>query len=124
VIKARFIIESQGKPRSFVDSTLKKHIENMKGVEGIKVLDTKFEPTEEKDGLFSALADVGVETKTLEDFFGALIGLAPTAVVVEGPAKVEAGLGEIQNISNDIVQLFHAFASANAEMRMILEQKK
>jgi hypothetical protein len=123
MIKARFIIESQGKPRSFVDSTLKKHIENMKGVEGIKVCDTKFEPTEEKDGFFAALADVGVEAKTLEHFFGALIGLAPTAVILESPAKIEASLGEVQNISNDIVQLFHAFASANAEMRMRLGKK-
>jgi hypothetical protein len=123
VIKARFIIESQGKPKSFVESTLKKHIENIRGVEGIKVCDTKLQPTEERDGMFSALADVGVEAKTLEHFFGALIGLAPTAVIVESPAKIEANLGEVQNISNDIVQLFHAFAQANSEMRLRLGQK-
>lgn len=124
MIQARFIVEAQGKPESFVENTLKKHIEKMKGVKGIEVFDVKNEPVEKADGgFFSALVDVGVRTQDFETFVAALLGFAPTAVIVEEPDRVEVDMRELQNISNDLVQMFHAFAQANAKMRMKLQGK-
>lgn len=123
MIQARFIVEAQGRPKSFVDQSLKKHVEKMKMMKEFEVYDIKWEPTEEVDGLFSALADVGVKAKDFEVFYAALMGFAPTAVVVEKPEKLEVELREIQNVTNDIVQLFHALAQANAEMKLRLQKK-
>ena len=124
MIQSRFIVEAQGKPESFVDSTLKKHIEKMKGVKGIEIYDIKQEPTEKMDeGYFSALADVGIRCQDFEVFVAALIGFAPTAVIVEEPKTVEVDIRELQNISNDLVQIFHAFAQANAQLRMKLKDR-
>ncbi|MBR9689842.1 MAG: hypothetical protein GOV01_03030 [Candidatus Altiarchaeota archaeon] len=127
MIQARFIIEAQGKPKSFVENTLKQHIEKIKMMKDIKVADTKWEETEEiNEQYFSALADVGISAPNFETFFAALMGAAPTAVVVEKPEKMSVELRELQNVSNDLVQMFHLFAQANAEMRMAnkeLQQK-
>ncbi len=121
MIQARFIVESQGKPKSFVENSLKKHIEKLKTLKGANLYDIKFEPTEEIDGIFSSLADVGVKAENFEIFFTLLMGLAPTAVIVEKPAKIEVELREIQNITNDTIQMFHAFAQANHSLRMKLQ---
>lgn len=124
MIQSRFIVEAQGKPESFVNSTLKKHIERMKGVKGIDVYDIKQEPTEKmEEGYFSALADVGLRCQGFEVFVAALIGFAPTAVIIEEPDKIEVDMRELQNISNDLVQIFHTFAQANAQLRMKLHEK-
>lgn len=123
MIQARFIVEAQGRPKSFVDQSLKKHVEKMKMMKELEVFDVKWESTEEMDGLFSALADVGIRAKDFEAFFAALMGFAPTAVVVERPEKVEVEMREIQNVTNDIVQLFHALAQANAELKLRLHKK-
>ena len=124
MIQSRFIVEAQGKPKSFVDSTLKKHIEKMKGVKGIEVYDIKQEPTEKMDeGFFSALADVGVRCQDFEVFVASLLGFAPTAVIIEEPESIEVDMRELQNIANDLVQIFHTFAQANAQLRMKLQNK-
>jgi len=124
MIQSRFIVEAQGKPESFVNSTLKKHIEKMKGVKGIEVYEVKQEPTEKvEEGYFSALADVGLRCDGFEVFVAALIGFAPTAVIIEKPDTVEVDMRELQNISNDLVQIFHTFAQANAQLRMKLHEK-
>ncbi len=116
MIRARFIVEAQGKPKSFVENTLKKQIEAIKGVKGIKVYDEHWEPTEEVEGLFSALVDIGLELADFETLVGALIGIAPSAVVMEGPERIEVKLSELQTAVNDIVALYHAFAQKNAQL--------
>ncbi len=121
MIEARFIIESQGRPKSFVENSLKKHIETFKNMKGVEVHNEKWEKTEEINGLFSALVDIGIKAEDTEKYFAALIGLAPTAVVLENPEKMEVTIRELQNMSNDIVQMFHAFAQANSELRMRLK---
>ena len=127
MIKARFIIEAQvGTPEGTdhkkltkkVELSLKKHIEEVKQIEGLKVTDEHWEKTENIEGVLSALVDIGVETKTFEKFFSSILRAAPTAVVMEDPAKIEVKLGEMQNVVNDFVQLFHLFAQANAQMAM------
>jgi hypothetical protein len=123
-IRARFIVEAQGQPESVVENTLKKHVEGMKMMEEIEVTDVQWEPTEEVDGLFSSLADVGVAADSFEAFFAALLGFAPTAVIVEEPQKVEVEMREIQNVTNDLVQMFHALAQANAKLRLALRVEK
>ena len=103
MIEARFIIESQGKPKSYVTNSLKKHIEAMKGVKGLEVFDEIYEDTEElENGIFSGLADVGVKTDDFETFFAAILGFAPTAVLVQKPDKLTVEMRELQNIANDV----------------------
>ena len=121
MIQARFIVEAQGKPKSFVENTLKKHIETMKGVKDLEIYDEHWEPTEEMDGIFSALVDVGIKVPDFETFIAALIGVAPSAVIVEEPEKLEIKLSELQTAVNDIVALYHAFAQKNAELTRALE---
>ena len=127
MIKSRFIVEAQGVPKSFVENSLKKHIENMKGVKGLTISDEHWEPTEKTEsGLFSALADIGVEVPDFETLIAALVGIAPSAVVVEGPEKIEIKLPELQNGVNDIVTLYHAFGQKIAALERenkILKQK-
>lgn len=118
MIEARFIIESQGKPSSYVTNSLKKHVESMKGLEGLEVFDIEFEDCEEiGDGFFSALVDVGVRASDFETFFAAILGFAPTAVVVQKPEKITVEMRELQNISNDVITMFHRFAQANEVLR-------
>lgn len=123
-IQARFIVEAQGKPANAVENTLKKHVERMRMMKDIEVTDVQWEDTEEVEGLFSSLADVGIRASGFESFFAALLGFAPTAVVLENPDKLEVGLRELQNATNDIVQLFHALAQANAKLRVAMRNAK
>lgn len=114
MIEARFIIESQGKPSSYVTNSLKKHIEAMKGLDGLEIFDTDYEEVEEVgNGMFSALVDVGVKALDFETFFAAVLGFAPTAVILQKPDKISVNMRELQNISNDVVTMFHRFAQAN-----------
>ena len=125
MIEARFIIESQGKPASYVNNSLKKHVEAMKGLNGLEVFDVSFEDAEEVDnGLFSALVDVGVRTDDFETFFAAILGFAPTAVILQKPEKITIQMRELQNISNDVITMFHRFAQANEILRRKAGVKK
>ena len=120
MIEARFIIEAQGRPKSFVENSLKKHIEQMKMVNGIEVFDEQWEKTEEiEEGLFSSLVDVGIRTKDFETFFAAVLGFAPSAVVIQKPEKVEVEIRQLQNVVNDVVGMLHTFAQVNAELRKL-----
>ncbi|MBR9680938.1 MAG: hypothetical protein GOU98_03890 [Candidatus Altiarchaeota archaeon] len=127
MIKARFIIEAQiGTPKGEdhkklikkVELGLKKHIEEVKQIKGLTVYDEHWEKTEDIEGVLSALVDIGIETKTFEKFFSSILRAAPTAVVMEEPKTIEVKMGEMQNVVNDFVQLFHLFAQANANMMM------
>ena len=89
MIDARFIIEAQGRPKSFVENVLKQHVEKMKMIEGVEVYDEHWEPTEEIErGIFSALVDVGVKVDDFETFFALVLGFAPSAVIVQSPEKI------------------------------------
>jgi len=118
MIEARFIIESQGRPKNYVNNSLKKHVEAMKGLKGLEIFDVTFEDVEEiEDNFFSALVDVGVKANDFETFFAAVLGFAPTAVVLQKPDKITIDMRELQNISNDVITMFHRFAQANEILR-------
>ena len=123
MIQARFIIETQGNKKNYVENVLKKHVEQMKVMEGVEVYDVKFEPTEKVGELFSALADVGIKTESFEAFFAALMGFAPTAVVFESTEPITVEIRELQNVTNDIMQLFHLMAQKNLELKLRLSAK-
>ncbi len=123
MIQARFIIETQGNKKNDVENVLKKHVEQMKMMKGVEVYDVKFEPTEKVEELFSALADVGIKTKSFEAFFAALMGFAPTAVVFESTEPITVEIRELQNVTNDIMQLFHLMAQKNLELKLRLSAK-
>jgi len=123
MIQARFIIETQGNKKNYVENVLKKHVEQMKMMKGVEVYDVKFEPTEKVGELFSALADVGIKTESFEAFFAALMGFAPTAVVFESTEPITVEIRELQNVTNDIMQLFHLMAQKNLELKLRLSAK-
>ena len=119
MIQARFIIEAQGKPESFVKNSLKKLIEKLKGVQGVEIYDEHWEPIEEQEsGLLSGLVDLGLRVQDIETFFAIILGFGPSAIILEEPAKLEIKMSELQNITNDVIEVLHAFARANAELRM------
>ena len=92
-------------------------------MKGVEVYDVKFEPTEKVGELFSALADVGIKTESFEAFFAALMGFAPTAVVFESTEPITVEIRELQNVTNDIMQLFHLMAQKNLELKLRLSAK-
>ncbi len=121
-IEARFILEAQGNIKSYVENALKELVEKIKGMKGAEVFDEKWEPTEKLDeGMFSSLVDLGVRCDNVEVFFGIILGFGPSAVVIQKPEKLEITMGELQNVSNDVINLLHAFAQANARMRFGLK---
>jgi hypothetical protein len=124
MIQARFIIETQGNKKNDVENVMKKHVEDMKHFKGVKVYDVKFERTEEVDGLFSSLADIGIKTKEFEPFFAAMLGFAPTAIVFESTDPVTISIAELQNVTNDVMQLFHLIAQKNLQLRLQLDAAK
>jgi hypothetical protein len=117
MIQSRFIVEAQGTPKSFVENSLKKHIETMKGVKGLEIYDEHWEPTEEVNGLFSALVDMGIKVPDFETLMAAVIGIAPSAVIIEEPEKIEIKLPELQNGVNDVITLYHAFGQKIAALQ-------
>ena len=118
MIEARFIIEAQGRPKSYVENALKELVERMKMVKGAEIFDEKWEKTEEiEKGIFSALVDVGVKAENFETFFALILGFGPSAVVLQKPEKLEISMRELQNVANDVINLLHAFAQANAKLR-------
>ncbi len=119
MIRARFIIESQSNKKSLAENFLKRSIEVMKQVKGVKIYDEHWEPTEKLDsGLYSSLVDLGLEIPDFETFFALLLGFAPSAVVIEEPEKLEVKAFELQNVANDVVTMLHNFAQANLELRL------
>ena len=118
MIEARFIIEAQGRPKSYVENALKELVEKMKMVKGAEIFDEHWEPTEEiEKNLFSGLVDVGVRVENIEVFFALILGFGPSAVVIQKPEKMEITMAQLQNVANDVINLLHAFAQANARLR-------
>ncbi|MBR9679421.1 MAG: hypothetical protein GOU99_00010 [Candidatus Altiarchaeota archaeon] len=119
MIKARFIIEAQGQPKSFVKNSLKQLIEKIKGVQGVEVYDEHWEDVEKQEsGLLSGLVDIGISSVDAETFFAIMLAFGPSAIILEEPAELKISMGQMQNITNDIIEVLHAFARANAELRL------
>jgi len=118
-INARFIIEAQGKPKEFVEKSLRSHIEKMKAQPGVEIYDEKYgPPVTTKEGLFSGLADVGIKVKNFETISAMVLAYGPSAVVILGPEKIEITSREVQNTMNDIATILHTFAQANLDLKV------
>lgn len=118
-INARFIIEAQGKPKEFVEKSLRSHIEKMKAQPGVEIYDEKYgPPVTTKEGLFSGLADVGIKVKNFETISAMVLAFGPSAVVILGPEKIEITSREVQNTMNDIATILHTFAQANLDLKV------
>lgn len=122
MIKARVIMESQGKPAKHVERSLRDLIGKMKTYRGIEIYDQKFEPVEKvKDtDLFSALADVGVEAKDFGSFITLILQAGPTAVIMLEPDKLEVKIGELQAALNDLLNIIHGLASQTMESQLAM----
>ncbi|HDR53777.1 MAG TPA: hypothetical protein ENN60_03885 [archaeon] len=118
MIEARFIMEYFDSSKSLAENHLKKRVEVLKGLKEIEIFDEHWEETQQmEDGTFSALIDLGIRTKSIEAFFAIIMGFTPTAVIIQKADKLQVGMKELQNVSNDTVTVIRNFARANSQLR-------
>ena len=126
MIRARLIIEAQGKPQKNVEDSLKNVVKQIEKVDSIEVFDIKSEPVilDRKIDLYSGLVDIGIETEKFESLFFVVLRFGPTAIIVLEPEKIEVEIGELQTTLNDMANILHALSVEAMVSKMELEAKK
>lgn len=119
LIKARLILESQGRPPEAVEKSLVDLVEKLKKVKDLEVFDVKPDKATPFEGeVFSALTDVGVKTEKFETLMQVVMNFGPSAVIILEPAKATLDSRDIQNALNDVATMVHTLSQVNLMEKM------
>ena len=105
-MRARITIEMMGSPPEFVESSLKKVEEKIRGE--YRVYEVRYEkPVKVGDMYYSVFFEMELEFKDIEQMFGFILDYGPSTIEVleSKPIKVEPL--KLQNAANDTTAILH-----------------
>ena len=107
-IKAKLIIEIVGKPKEYVEETIKKTLEKLKDEKKSNVLSEKTHETKEvQESVFSTFAEVELVTETFQRFLDICYEYAPSSIEILEPEKYPMKTKDMEGILNDLILRVH-----------------
>lgn len=120
-IHAKMFFEVLGAQEDAVKDALESHIQKIRKMENIKVVDEKFEPVERVENppeqfkdreLFSQIADVEVVVSSLENLIYTVIFFGPSSIEIMSPKEMRVGFDSAQSMANAVAELMHRYAAS------------
>lgn len=100
--------EILGKPAEYVESSLKVFIESIKKDDRVDVMEERVEKAiENKDGFFSAFAEINMLVKNLDTLTWLCINYTPASVEVIEPTEFVFKAVDLQGWINDLLATLH-----------------
>lgn len=122
MIKVKVLLEVAGFPKEHVEKTIQSVLEEIPKRE-YNVTDQEILPTEEKEDMFSALAEVTVECPDVENLYGFCFDFMPASVDVLEPENLSFGAQEFNNGLNDLLATLHKLdqllKNSNARVKVL-----
>lgn len=107
-IYLRAIIEIVGKPKEYVEETVKGHIENIKKeTKKYTIITDTFEPPEEQDNYFSAFSEIEFLAKNVDAMIGFCFDYMPSSIEILEPEKMVVKSSDLSGFLNDLQARLH-----------------
>ena len=106
-ILSRVIIEVAGKPKEYIEKTIKLVIDKIKEEKGVKVEKQELFDAKEKDGIWSTYTELEVLTKDISTLIGLCFDYMPSSVEIIEPSNLKFDTNSIGNVLNDLVMKLH-----------------
>jgi hypothetical protein len=107
-IYVRAIIEIVGKPKEYVEETLKGHLKKLKAEEGIEIVEEKFEKAEQTENYFSAFAEIELLFSDFDNIVSFCFDYMPASVEILDPERITMENNALSDMLNDIQSRMHS----------------
>jgi predicted transcriptional regulator len=105
-VSARMIVEMLGKPKEYIDSTLRKYVDKFRKDLDITKADFA-EPKEQEGGLFSVFVELEITFKKVEELFGFCLDAMPSTIEILTPEELKFNSIYLGDFLNDIQSKLH-----------------
>ena len=121
----RAIIEIAGKPKDYVEKTMKLVVDKLKQEKGIKIKHSKTHGAEQHEDIFSTFADVELEIQDFDTLLFFCFEYTPSSIEFLEPEEVHMDLIKLTEIFNDLLGRLHQtdMKLKNANAAVILLEK-
>ncbi len=106
-LMANVIIEVLGKPREHVETTLTAFIDQIREDKDFVIIKKAVEEAVEKEGAFSAFADLELLGKDISVLIDFCFEYMPSSIEIVNPEKVVFDLGTLNDLLNDLLARLH-----------------
>ncbi|MBR9700204.1 hypothetical protein GOV09_07135 [Candidatus Woesearchaeota archaeon] len=106
-IRVRAILDIVGKPKEFVEKKLKEYIDHIKEDVNLMVMDEKISPAIEQDNYFSAIAELEVVIKGVQNLVGFCIDYMPASIDIIKPDTITFAQRDFTGFVNDMLGKLH-----------------
>lgn len=116
-IRCRTIIEVLGKPKEYVETSLKTYISHIKEDSELVILKEDYSDIEEKDSLWTGFVELELVIKGTKKLIGFCFEYMPSSIEVIKPEHFEMTNQELSNFLNDLQARLHS-------VDMVVKQQK
>ena len=116
-IRCRTIIEVLGKPKEYVESSLKEYVEHIKKDHGLVVLNEEYSEIKEQENLWSKFVEIDLVIKGTAKLISFCFEYMPSSIEVMKPEHLIMTNHELSNFLNDLQARLH-------NVDMIVKQQK
>ncbi|MBN2367786.1 hypothetical protein JXC34_02115 [Candidatus Woesearchaeota archaeon] len=107
-IHVRVIVEIVGKPKEYVEETLKGHLKNIKADKSIIFVKEEIEPAEKSDDYFSSFAELEILLKNPNELLSFCFDYMPSSVEIIEPERLYLNNQDFSQFLNDMQARLHA----------------
>ena len=108
MIHLRSIIEVVGKPKEYVEDTLKEYVKKIKENKDFSLLKQDLEKPEEQEGFFSAFAEIELLVKDKNALLSFSFDYLPSSIEIMAPEHLAMNNNELSAFLNDLQTRLHA----------------
>ncbi len=106
-IRAIAIVEIAGKPKKYVEDTMKLVLDRLKEEEGMKVAKSKVHDAKDHEGIFSTFSEIEIEFEGYEPLLLFCFEYMPSSIEFLEPEEIKMESQNMTNIFNDLLARLH-----------------
>ena len=130
-VKSKLWFEILAGSKETAEKSLKEHVKKIETIDGVEILDKKFEETIEVKKLpekfklmklkkaFSKVVEVTLVTDSVEKLLLVVMLFGPSGVEILEPKEFKLSLATVQTIMNSVADMMHRFAASSVGGVMI-----
>jgi len=106
-ILSRVIIEVAGKPKEYIEKTIRLVIDKIKEEKDVKVEKQEIFDAKEKEGIWSTYTELELLTKDISTLIGLCFDYMPSSVEIIKPSNLNFDTNSLGNLLNDLLTRLH-----------------
>ena len=113
----RIIIEVVGKPKEYVEESLKLHLDKIKSDKTYLIAKETIEPAEKQENYFSTFAEIELLVKKSSDIIALCFDYMPSSVEILAPERMIIKNNEFAGFLNDLQARLHALNTGIIQLK-------